>query len=247
MTEGYILLHRGLLKHWLWKDRVFSKAEAWIDILFLVNFAESTHKIGNEVLTVHPGSRYVTIRELCKRWKWSNTKVSNFLGLLENEKMIAQNHDKKKTLITVVNWEKYQVWNDKKTSEKRQKNVKKTSLNKERKERNKENIYIVILQHWNSQKIIVHRDLTEDIEKAIKKALKDTSPEELKTAIERYAKIIHDEDYYYSHKWTLINFLNRQKGYKEFLDDGEKWINYLQRNSKNDNNDIESSVPFFRE
>lgn len=122
MDDGYIPLYRSLLNNWLWgEERVFSRAEAWIDILLLVNFTEGTHKIGDEVVPVHPGSRYVTIRELCQRWKWSNTKVTKFMRILEAEKMIVQNKDKKKTLLTVVNWDKYQVQDDKKTSEKRQK------------------------------------------------------------------------------------------------------------------------------
>lgn len=139
MAEGYISLYRSLLDNWLWEeDRILSRAEAWIDILLMVNFAEGTHKIGDEVLPVHPGSRYITVRELCQRWKWSNTKVTKFMRLLEKDRMIVQNNDKKKTLITVVNWAKYQVPDDKKTSEKRQKNVKEKTLNNNVNNDNKE-------------------------------------------------------------------------------------------------------------
>lgn len=139
MASGYILLHRSLLENWVWeKGRTFSRAEAWIDLIFLVNFAEGTHRIDNEVLPVPPGSRYTTVKELCERWRWSNTKVTNFLRLLETDKMIVINHDKKKTLLTLVNWEKYQTKNDRKTSEKRQENVGETSLNNKGKEGNKE-------------------------------------------------------------------------------------------------------------
>lgn len=139
MASGYILLHRSLLDNWVWEERVFSKAEAWIDLIFLVNFAEGTHRIGNEILSVPPGSRYITIKELCERWKWSNTKVTNFLRLLQDDNMIVKNNVKKKTLITLVNWDKYQTKSDKKASEKRRENDEETLLNNKGKERNKEN------------------------------------------------------------------------------------------------------------
>jgi len=141
--SGYILLHRSLLTNWVWEDRIFSKAEAWIDLIFLVNFAESTYQVGNEILPVLPGSRYTTVKELCERWKWSNTKVTNFLRLLQNDNMIVKNNVKKKTLLTIVNWDKYQTKSDKKASEKRRENVEETLLNNKGNEvKNEKNIYI---------------------------------------------------------------------------------------------------------
>jgi len=112
-------------------------------LIFLVNFAESTYQVGNEILPVLPGSRYTTVKELCERWKWSNTKVTNFLRLLQNDNMIVKNNVKKKTLLTIVNWDKYQTKSDKKASEKRRENVEETLLNNKGNEvKNEKNIYI---------------------------------------------------------------------------------------------------------
>ena len=79
------------------------------------------------------------------------------------------------------------------------------------------------------------------MEKAIEKALLTNTVEEVKTSISNYSKMLKDKNYEYcSYAWSLENFLNREKGYKLFLDDGEKWINYLnkkggQQDEENDN------------
>lgn len=49
-----------------------------------------------------------SIRKLSKVFWWSNTKVSNFLNLLEKDNMIKHKKDTKKTIITIVNYSKYQ-------------------------------------------------------------------------------------------------------------------------------------------
>lgn len=89
-----------------------------------------------------------------------------------------------------------------------------------------------ILDYWNACNIIEHRELTEAMCKTIKKAIKEYGVDQIKTCINRYATMIHDTDYFDNYKWSLVNFLNRQKGITEFLDSGEKWVNYANWKSK---------------
>lgn len=98
-----------------------------------------------------------------------------------------------------------------------------------------EDTYNQLFDFWNSQKIIVHKKLTDKMEKAINKALKTNTKEEVKTAIERFAIMLKDESYKYcKYKWTLDEFLTRDNGYKLFLDDGSKWINYKEGSNGTD-------------
>ena len=104
-----------------------------------------------------------------------------------------------------------------------------------------------IFDYWNDRNIIVHQKLTEPILTAIKKALKTYSVEEIETAIDRYDMILKDKDYFFSYIWSLKEFLNRQKGIADFLDDGEKWLNYSkvrvsEQKNKNKQNDIIRNV-----
>lgn len=88
-----------------------------------------------------------------------------------------------------------------------------------------------ILTYWNSKKIIVHKP-SDTINKAIAKALKEFSEEEIKLYIDRYVKVINDTLYYYDYKWTLVQFLSQKNGMKEFTNEGSKWINYLESQNK---------------
>jgi hypothetical protein len=83
-----------------------------------------------------------------------------------------------------------------------------------------------IFNYWNSKNIIVHREINDNTSKAIEKALKSYSEEEIKTYIDRYATVINDETYFWHYKWTLVDFLNRKDGISSFTDEGSKWVNY---------------------
>lgn len=85
-----------------------------------------------------------------------------------------------------------------------------------------------IFNYWNDKNIIKHRELTEEIDKYITKALKLYSEEEIKTYIDRYNTVIKDKNYFFDYKWTLVEFLSRKDGISSFCDDGSKWQNYLQ-------------------
>jgi DNA-binding transcriptional MocR family regulator len=121
--QGWISLHRQLKEHWLWQDnRPFDRRSAWIDLLLSANHKDAKVPLGNELIEVERGSFITSIRQLCDKWKWSNTKVIAFLELLENDGMILYKSDKKKTVITIVKYSDYQDLNDTKTTNKRHTN-----------------------------------------------------------------------------------------------------------------------------
>lgn len=124
--SGWISIHRKVDKHWLWEDKPFSKGQAWIDILMMVNHEDGKTLMGNGLVDVKRGSRITSIRKLCDRWGWSNTKVKSFLKLLEEDKMLIAISDTKKTTLTVVNYNDYQrntkEENDTETSEEHHEN-----------------------------------------------------------------------------------------------------------------------------
>lgn len=108
-NKGWISLHRSVTDHWLFdEDRKFSKFEAWIDLLLMVNHTDKKMMLGNELITIKRGQKVTSIRKLCERWNWSNNKVKNFLNVLEADGMLTVKSDSKKTLVTVVNYDVYQ-------------------------------------------------------------------------------------------------------------------------------------------
>ncbi|PKE52737.1 DNA replication protein DnaD [Macrococcoides caseolyticum] len=106
---GWISLHRSIEKHWLYEEeRKFSRFEAWVDLLLMVNHSDNKTMIDGKLVTVKRGQRITSLRKLGDRWNWSLTKVDAFLKLLEEDKMIVLKKDTKKTLVTIVNYDIYQ-------------------------------------------------------------------------------------------------------------------------------------------
>src|SRR5699024_1694523 len=83
------------------------------------NHKDNKFPLGNEIVECKRGQLITSIRKLCDRWNWSNTKVTNFLKLLQDDEMITYFSDTKKTVITIVNYSLYQDMNDTKTYQKR--------------------------------------------------------------------------------------------------------------------------------
>ena len=118
-AQGWISIHRQLQKHWLWEDKPFSRGQAWIDILMLANHKDNKFRLGNELVEVKAGSFITSIEKLRIRWGWSNTKIVNFLKLLERDGMIVKKSDTKKTVITVENYALYQLQDETETMRER--------------------------------------------------------------------------------------------------------------------------------
>jgi hypothetical protein len=80
-----------------------------------------------------------------------------------------------------------------------------------------DNNILAIFDYWNNQNIIIHKKLNGN-ESTIKTALNNYSLEELKTSIGNYAAIVNAPTgkYYWTHKWTLKDFLKR--GIDKFMD-----------------------------
>ena len=108
--EGWISIHRQIQEHWLWKSKEpFDKRSAWIDLLLMVNHQKEKIEFDNGFIEVDRGSRITSLEKLSKRWKWSRHKVSDYLNQLEQDCMLVQVRDNKKTLISIENYDKYQI------------------------------------------------------------------------------------------------------------------------------------------
>lgn len=169
---GWISLHRSIEDHWLWEtDRAFTRLEAWIDILLMVNHKEKKIMIGNDLITVKRGQKITSIRKLCERWSWSNSKVKKFLELLERDEMLIVKSDTKKTVITVVNYDFYQSQDYKKrhesdteTTEKRRESDTKATR---KHTNNNDNNELIMNNNVNKSVGVVSENLNQDYSEII--------------------------------------------------------------------------------
>lgn len=113
--EGWISIYRQIKNNWIWKsNEPFDKRSAWIDLLLTVNHKNKKIPFENGFLEIERGQVLTSIKQLSEKWKWSRHKVSDFLNQLEQDTMIVQVRDNRKTLISIVNYSSYQVANEKK-------------------------------------------------------------------------------------------------------------------------------------
>lgn len=136
MAQGWISIHRQLQSHWLWEDKPFSRGQAWVDILMLANHDDNKFLLGNELVEVKCGSFITSELKLMERWGWSKSKVRSFLQLLEKEQMIVKKTDRKKTTIFVEN---YGTFQNPQTTERPQKDRKKTAKKPQKDTNNNDN------------------------------------------------------------------------------------------------------------
>jgi hypothetical protein len=115
---GFIKLDRKFFDNFLWSEaRIFSKAEAWIDLIQLARFEASTELINGKAIELQRGEIPISRRYLELRWNWGSTKVSNFLHTLATLGMTNQRQCEGQTILLLV---KYGLFNDKQTNGKPQ-------------------------------------------------------------------------------------------------------------------------------
>lgn len=109
MASGWIKLYRQIQDCWIWDNsEPFSRGQAWIDLLMLANHEDHKTMFDGQLVTVPKGSRITSIRKLAERWGWGRDKTMKFLNTLQADKMIEKTADTRKTVITIVNYGKYQ-------------------------------------------------------------------------------------------------------------------------------------------
>jgi hypothetical protein len=142
---AYIQIDRKLFNHFLWtENRVWSKFEAWIDLIQLVSYTENNDKIINGVLvTWGRGEFPVSYSFLSQRWNWSAQRTRGYMQLLKSNKQINTRTTSVATILTLCNYDQYnpkqqadKIKTTGKTTSGQQADDKRTAGNKEDKEDN---------------------------------------------------------------------------------------------------------------
>jgi len=106
--DGWIKLHRKMSENIFWTCEKFSRGQAWVDLLMLANHTENFFYVRGHKITVLRGQVGWSQLQLSTRWKWSRNKVRKFLNDLEKEHQIEQQISKSYSIITIINYDKYQ-------------------------------------------------------------------------------------------------------------------------------------------
>jgi len=108
--EGWVKIHRQILENEMWLSEPFTDGQAWLDLLLLANHKPGIIKVRGVRIDVGRGHVGLSEVRLSERWKWSRGKVRRFLDFLVHQNMIeiVQQKMRVTTLISIVNYDKYQ-------------------------------------------------------------------------------------------------------------------------------------------
>ncbi len=246
---GWISLHRSIWENWVWNDKPFSKGQAWIDILLMVNYEKGKAYFRDAVYDIERGQKITSEIKLADRWGWSRTKVRRFLNDLEMEQMLSVKRDNRKTVIEVVNYSKYQDTN---TTENTSENttddttdVQQKNINNNINKNNKLNKYKNITIADTFPEIIVQKEVEEENIFITLPLVDKTEHLILKTDIvtwkELYPAVNIEQEFRNMKGWLISNPTKRKtaKGIKRFING---WLSREQDKGGNKNNGLRNTA-----
>lgn len=139
MSEGYIKLHRSLLNHHLMTNQSYFLV--FIQILLRCNHKNRNLIINGETKVIKRGSFYTSLSKLSEQTGINRSKIHRAINFLKSETMIETIKIGRGTLISCVNYDKYQSNNDdSETIMKRKRNDNETEVNTNNNDKNDNNI-----------------------------------------------------------------------------------------------------------
>mgnify|MGYP003144147242 CR=1 FL=1 len=107
--NGWVSLHRKVFENPIIKPKKpYSKFEAWCWLIIRANHSDNKFVLGNEIIKAKAGEVITSQKKLAAQFGWGNTKVRNFLKLLESDSMIVIKTTSKTTCLTICNYLTYQ-------------------------------------------------------------------------------------------------------------------------------------------
>lgn len=105
---AFIKLDRELFDSPLWLSEPFTKAQAWVDLIAMANYADKTKYYKGDFQKIKRGQIVTSQRTLAERWKWSKSKVATYIRALERAEMVSTDNTNRWTVLTIVNYAFYQ-------------------------------------------------------------------------------------------------------------------------------------------
>lgn len=153
-NQGWIKLHRKLLDNAICDNPKY--LSVWICLLLMANHKDQEFIWNNKKIIIKEGQLLTGLKVLSKKTGVAQGTVYRILKYLESEKQIEQQKTTKFTIITIVNWDRYQQseqQNGKQVENRLKTNGKQIETNKnDKNEKNDKNIYIEldkIRKHYN--------------------------------------------------------------------------------------------------
>lgn len=145
-TSGYVRMHRRIIDHWIMSDPL-----AFTMFMTFIMWAmrkDGKTLLKKQLVTLKRGQLATSWNELAERWSVDRKTIKAKILMLKNDSMLDYAADQSGTIITILNYDKYQSpsdddWTSERTDERtvertNERTVERTHMEKERK-REREN------------------------------------------------------------------------------------------------------------
>lgn len=103
------LMERGWRGHKLFRGASYTRGEAWLWLIETACWQPMEFDIKGKSVRLERSQLCASRQQMAKQFKWSESAVERFLTRLETERMIERETGHGKTIITVCNYNKYQL------------------------------------------------------------------------------------------------------------------------------------------
>ena len=105
--NGFVRLHRSVYQHAAFRD--FSEASAFIWLFAHAAWRPTAVRYKDRVIKLQRGQLAISIRDLARKLETDTGVVRRFVERLKNQHMIRTANDTGVTVITICNYDKFQV------------------------------------------------------------------------------------------------------------------------------------------
>lgn len=107
MDDGWIKIHKSIWRNpWMYRPNVLA---VWLYILSHVEWRPSDVVFEGKRITLQPGQGLFKLLGIAQEMRISKSGLYRIIDVLKTEKQIETQTSPRNTLITVVNWKKYQL------------------------------------------------------------------------------------------------------------------------------------------
>jgi hypothetical protein len=107
MDRGYIKVYRSLRDKGYWSDAEY--IHLWIHLLMKASYKQKEYLFNGKIEHLAPGQFISGRKSLSKETGVNESKIERILKCFEIEHQIEQQTNNKFRIITILNWDKYQV------------------------------------------------------------------------------------------------------------------------------------------
>lgn len=147
--EGWVKLYRKLLSSNIFQNEKLLKV--WIWCLLKASHKECTQLVGRQTINLKEGQFVFGRKKASEELKMKESTVRDYILLLKNLRNIDIQSDNKFSVVTVLNWELYQI--DDKKSDSKSDNKSTTNqqqINTNKNVKNDNNIYLYFINKYKS-------------------------------------------------------------------------------------------------